>query len=63
MAEMYLQMGRLILVFVLLLCALGFAQLLIEYGAEHVQERIERKMQSRRANYRRVAKRHGRIVR
>lgn len=63
MAEMYLQMGRLILVFVLLLCALGFAQLLIEYSAEHVRERIERKMQSRRANYRRVAKRHGRIVR
>lgn len=62
MAEMYLQMGRLILVFVVLLGALGLAQLLIEYGAEIAQEKIDSAVERKRMSYRKIAKKYGRIV-
>ena len=62
MSELYLQMGRLILVFVVMLGALGLAQLLIEYGAEIAQEKIDAAVERKRMSYRKIAKKYRRIV-
>lgn len=62
MSELYLQMGRLILVFVVMLGALGLVQLLIEYGAEIAQEKIDAAVERKRMSYRKIAKKYGRIV-
>lgn len=62
LSELYLQMGRLILVFVVMLGALGLAQLLIEYGAEIAQEKIDAAVEHKRMSYRKIAKKYGRIV-
>ena len=62
LSELYLQMGRLILVFVVMIGALGLAQLLIEYGAEIAQEKIDAAVERKRMSYRKIAKKYGRIV-
>lgn len=62
LSELYLQMGRLILVFVVMLGALGLAQLLIEYGAEIAQEKIDAAVERKRMSYRKIAKKYGRNV-
>lgn len=62
LSELYLQMGKLIIVFVVMLGALGLAQLLIEYGAEIAQEKIDAAVERKRMSYRKIAKKYGRIV-
>lgn len=62
LSELYLQMGRLIIVFVVMLGALGLAQLLIEYGAEIAQEKIDAAVERKRMSYRKIAKKYRRIV-
>lgn len=62
LSELYLQMGKLIIVFAVILGALGLAQLLIEYGAEIAQEKIDAAVERKRMSYRKIAKKYGRIV-
>ncbi len=62
LSELYLQMGKLIIVFVVMLGALGLAQLLIEYGAEIAQEKIDAAVERKRMSYRKIAKKYGRNV-
>lgn len=62
LSELYLQMGKLIIVFVVMLGALGLAQLLIEYGAEIAHEKIDAAVERKRMSYRKIAKKYGRNV-
>lgn len=62
LSELYLQMGKLIIVFVVMLGALGLAQLLIEYGAELAQEKIDAAVERKRMSYRKIAKKYRRNV-
>ena len=61
--ELYLAMARLIMAFVVIPAVLAAAWLLLEYGAERAQERAQAAVERRRCSYRRIAKKHGRIVR
>lgn len=63
MGELYLAMGRLVMAFVVIIGTLVAVWLLLEYGAERAQERAAAAVERRRCSYRRIAKRHGRIVR
>lgn len=63
MGELYLAMGRLVMAFVVIIGTLVAVWLLLEYGAERAQERAQAAVARRRCSLRRIAKKHGRIVR
>lgn len=61
--ELYLAMGRLIMACIVILAVLVAVWLLLEYGAERAQERAQAAVARRRCSLRRIAKKHGRVVR
>lgn len=63
MGELYLAMARLIMACIVLFAAFAAAWLLLDAAAERAQERAEVAVDRRRRSYRRIAKKHGRIVR
>ena len=63
MGELYLAMARLIMACIVLFAAFAAAWLLLDAAAERAQERAEAAVERRRCSYRRIAKKHGRIVR
>lgn len=63
MGELYLAMGRLVMAFVVIIGTLVAVWLLLEYGAERAQERAQAAVARRRCSLRRIAKKHGRVVR
>lgn len=63
MGELYLAMARLIMAFIVIIAVFAAAWLLMNEAAERAMERAEAAVDRRRCSYRRVAKKHGRIVR
>nr|DAP45340.1 MAG TPA: hypothetical protein [Caudoviricetes sp.] len=63
LSELYLQMGRLICAFVMIVGIIGILMLAIDRMATWGQEKIDATAERKRMSYRKVAKRHGRIVR
>lgn len=62
LSELYLQMGRLICAFVMIVGIIGVLWLAVDITANWGQERIDEAVERKRMSYRKVAKRHGRIV-
>lgn len=63
MGELYLAMARLIMVCIVIIAVFAAVWLLLDAVAERAQERAEAAMDRRRCSFRRIAKKHGRIVR
>lgn len=63
MGELYLAMARLIMAFIVMIAVFAAVWLLLDAAAERAQERAEAAVKRRRCSYRRIAKKHGRIVR
>ena len=63
LSELYLQMGRLICAFVMIVGIIGVLWLAVDIMANWGQEKIDATVERKRMSYRKVAKRHGRIVR
>lgn len=62
LSELYLQMGRLICAFVMIVGIIGILWLAVDITANWGQERIDEAVERKRMSYRKVSKRHGRIV-
>ena len=63
MGELYLAMARLIMAFIVIIAIFAAAWLLLNEAAERAMERAEAAVDRRRCSFRRIAKKHGRIVR
>ena len=63
MGELYLATARLIMAFIVIIAIFAAAWLLLNEAAERAMERAEAAVERRRCSYRRIAKKHGRIVR
>lgn len=62
MSELYLQMGRLICAFVMIVGIIGILWLAVDITANWGQERIDEAVEHKRMSYRKIAKKYGRIV-
>ena len=62
LSELYLQMARLICAFVMIVGIIGILWLTVDMMANWGQERIDATVERKRTSYRKVARRHGRIV-
>ena len=62
LSELYLQMGRLICAFVMIVGIIGILWLAVDITANWGQERIDEAVEHKRMSYRKVARKHGRIV-
>lgn len=62
LSELYLQMGRLICAFVMIVGIIGILWLAVDIMATWGQEKIDATVERKRMNYRKVARKHGRIV-
>ena len=62
LSELYLQMGRLICAFVMIVGIIGVLWLAVDIIANWGQEKIDATVERKRMSYRKVAKRHGRVV-
>ena len=62
LSELYLQMGRLICAFVMIVGIIGVLWLAVDIMANWGQEKIDATVERKRMSYRKVAKRHGRVV-
>lgn len=62
LSELYLQMGRLICAFVMIVGIIGVLWLAVDITANWGQERIDEAVERKRMSYRKVARKHGRIV-
>lgn len=62
LSELYLQMGRLICAFVMIVGIIGVLWLAVDITANWGQERINEAVERKRMSYRKVARKHRRIV-
>lgn len=62
LSELYLQMARLICAFVMIVGIIGVLWLAVDITANWGQERIDEAVERKRMSYRKVARKHGRIV-
>lgn len=62
LSELYLQMGRLICAFVMIVGIIGILWLAVDIMATWGQEKIDATVERKRMNYRKVARKRGRIV-
>lgn len=62
LSELYLQMGRLICAFVMIVGIIGILWLAVDIMATWGQEKIDATVERKRMSYRKVAKKYGRIV-
>lgn len=62
LSELYLQMGRLICAFVMIVGIIGILMLAIDRMATWGQEKIDATAERKRMSYRKVAKKYGRTV-
>lgn len=62
LGELYLQMGRLICAFVMIVGIIGILWLAVDITANWGQERIDEAVERKRMSYRKVARKHGRIM-
>lgn len=62
LSELYLQMGRLICAFVMIVGIIGVLWLAVDITANWGQERIDEAVERKRMSYRKVARKHGRVV-
>lgn len=62
LSELYLQMARLICAFVLIVGIIGILWLAVDITANWGQDRIDEAVERKRMSYRKVARKHGRIV-
>lgn len=62
LSGLYLQMGRLICAFVMIVGIIGVLWLAVDITANWGQERIDEAVERKRMSYRKVARKHGRIV-
>lgn len=62
LSELYLQMARLICAFVMIVGIVGILWLAVDITVNWGQERIDEAVEHKRMSYRKVARKHGRIV-
>lgn len=62
LSELYLQMGRLICAFVMIVGIIGILWLAVDITANWEQEKIDATVERKRMSYRKVARKHGRNV-
>ena len=63
MGELYLDMARLIMAFIVMIAVFAAVWLLLDAAAERAMERAEAAVERRRCSYKDIARRHGRTVR
>lgn len=62
LGELYLQMGRLICAFVMIVGIIGILWLAVDITTSWGQEKIDATVERKRMSYRKVARKHGRNV-